>query len=108
MTREQDLVLRLCQVARAVNSLIDSREHLHILETRRHILDGDLFAWLGNRFPPMGLELWCIPVLHQAEIAEMFEDMATIRLEGKYGITSNGLNLLAAYAIEAIQVLARP
>lgn len=106
VTREQDITLRLCQIARAINASIDAGEHLHVLETRRRIFDGELFTWLGHMCPTIRVELWGIPALHQAEILEIFEDLAAARAEHKYGVTNNGFCLLLAYIIEAIQSLA--
>ncbi len=72
-----DTTLRLCHVARQMNVLLDQDERLDLLETRRHVFDGDLLRWIDNRFRPLGLGLSYVPTVSQAELYERFQDFAT-------------------------------
>lgn len=98
----------LCHIARGCNFLIDEGRQLDLLETRRHVLDGDLLSWMDERFPDANLGLSAIPSVDQAEVYERFQDMALVHTERKYGVSSNGLCLLVGYCIEGIQQLHPP
>ena len=105
MTSATDQIIRLCQLALAVNALLDDGQVLSTFEVRRHIFDGDVLAWLDARYPNRCLRLALIPSLNQAETAELFQDMATVRTEQRYGVAENGLCLLLAYSIDGLQRL---
>jgi hypothetical protein len=91
-----------------MNILLDRGERLDLLETRRHVFDGDLLRWIDNRFSHLALGLSYISTVGQAELHERFEDLTTVRAEGKYGVQDNGICAVLAYCIEGIQQLTSP
>jgi hypothetical protein len=101
-----ETTLWLCHVARQMNVLLDQGERLDLLEVRRHVFDGDLLQWIDNRFAHLALGLSYIPTIGQAELYERFQDLATVRAEGKYGVRDNGICVVLAYCVEGVEQLA--
>jgi hypothetical protein len=88
-----------------MNFLLDQGQSLDLLETRRHVFDGDLLGWIDNRFPHLALGLSYISTVDQAELHERFQDFASVRAEARYGVQDNGICAVLAYCIEGIQQL---
>lgn len=84
-------------------ALLDRGETLDIDETREHLEDGSLFAWLKSRFgEDLGLSLY--GAADQAEVLDRFASLANaVDARRKFGVERNGLALLAAYCFEMLQ-----
>jgi hypothetical protein len=86
-----EAVVWLRHVARQTNVLLDHGERLDLLETRSHVFDGDLLQWIDSTLSSLALGLSYIPTVSQAELYQRFEDLATVRVEGRYGVHENGI-----------------
>jgi hypothetical protein len=100
-----DAIVWFCHIARRANMLLDRGERLDLNETKQHISNGSLLTWLDEGFPSMNADLSSISAADQAEVYERFKDMAVRGTEQKYGVSRNGLALVVAYCIQAIQEL---
>jgi hypothetical protein len=103
-----DATTWFCHIAREVNALLDRGENIDPAETKRHMRDETLLAWIDASFPSPTLALASIPPDGQLVVFENFKDMAMVGTESSYGVTRNGLGLVAAYCIESIQRLHPP
>ncbi len=87
-----------------LNALLDRGESLKIEDVKARIDDGSLLVWIKGEYP--NLTTGSFDVIEGNEALELFAYLAGDVDEGrKFGIESNGLALLVAYCIEAIQQL---
>jgi hypothetical protein len=91
-----------------LNSLLDRGRNLDKEETTRHIQDGSLFGWLAEEFPfsEAGLDLspYRPGVVYPADdMIEVLQRIDSAVGSRKLGVTHNGLAMLIAYALQAIQ-----
>jgi hypothetical protein len=100
-----DAILWFCHIARRANMLLDRGESLDLNETKQHIGDESLLTWLDGSFPSMNAGLSSMSTADQARVYERFKNMALRGTEQKYGVSRNGLALVVAYCIQAIQDL---
>ena len=98
-------VTRLTFLGFYLNGLLDGGETLSIDETRKHVSDGSLFAWLKKNFG-VGVDLSLYGPDDEAAVAELFESLTNaVDARRKFMVEHNGLALLVAYCLEGIQQL---
>ncbi|NLP59399.1 hypothetical protein [Lutibacter sp. B1] len=86
-----------------INSLVDEGETLDLNETHEKIRNKTLFKWLKEKFPEkLDISLYTEEELNAIE--SFFESISVaVDEDRKMGITKNGLCLLVAYCLEALQ-----
>jgi hypothetical protein len=86
-------------------SLLDSGRSLGWDETIKHIEDGSLFVWLKDQFGD-DIDLSLYRPEDEQVMLDLFLNLANaVDARRKFGVEHNGLALLAAYCLEAIQEL---
>lgn len=94
---------RFLSLASQLLSLVDSGKKLDIIGTHKHIREKTLFSWLTEQFGGR-IDLSSYTKAEQAEMIEFFVSLSQVVDERrKMGIESNGLCLLLAYCIEAME-----
>jgi hypothetical protein len=85
------------------NALLDSGEVLDITETKQMIDQRKLFPWLKDKFAnDIDISLFQPAALE--EISDLFSNIRNVvDAKSKFGVEKNGLALLVAYCLEAIQ-----
>lgn len=86
-------------------SLLDSGRKLGRDETIKHIEDGSLYSWLRDEFGG-DIDLSLYSPEDEQVMLDVFRDLANaVDARRKFGVEHNGIALLAAYCLEAIQRL---
>lgn len=98
-----DMTLRYTLLGIEFVAMLDRGGVLDIDETREHLEDGSLFAWLKSQYGD-DINLSEYRPADQAEVLDRFASLANaVDARRKFGVERNGLALLAAYCFEMLQ-----
>ncbi len=97
-----DRVIRYTHLAFQALALADEGETLDLDETRKHAEDGTLLAWLKEELGDR-IDLTYYEDADKAMLSDRFASLANATGPGDLGITRNGLALVTAYCLEALQ-----
>lgn len=94
---------RFSSLAKQLVSLLDAGKKLDIDETHQHIRNGTLFSWLEEKFP----DRVDMSQHHESDLLFMQQQFAlwskVVDERRKLEIKHNGICLLIAYCIEAVE-----
>jgi hypothetical protein len=94
---------RFTFLAWEANAMLDAGESLDIDETREHIQDGQLIDWFARRFSEK-TDLSLYETEDKSETARVLASIDNVaNSRRKFGVERDGLSLIVALCLQAIQ-----
>jgi len=103
-----NLVLQYAALARSLTSLLDQGKTEDLALVQERIRQGDIIEWLHEQYPGE-IERWLDDDrVAWEEVRESVNDLLAVNSARKFGVSKNGLALLLAFCIDAMQQLVPP